>query len=269
MKSPSKVQLNPFNPPVYPLLNVLNKMAVESYILFNGNDLAELNMNLSEFIGVKEFYLSDIQVSKGGYLSGIDEIVSQILNYPDGLMTSDSNDMVELTGYPPYSVDFSKFGIENVVYRFNPFVGLDREIVLILNNDRSAKNYLDIGQLTVDQLKALKLVSLLLSDFVLQKQLIKRDMNYKSVLIVNLIEKNPMLEFFHQPHTSHPSSVYSFIVPNMDHNDFYRQMINNGIEIGRMKNNEGDDYFTIANFITHSKEQIELFIDSANKILVN
>jgi len=260
------IQLSPFNPPYYPLLNILNKMAAEGYSLLNDNELVDLNRRLSEFISLKDYAISEVRV-KTDHTVGESEVMSWLVIYEDIKKTILNNrEAIDLSGFPPYSMDFSGLSAEKAVFRFNSFVGLDREITVVFQKiDRPVK----LSRKAFDdvQLQALKLLDLLVTDYSSHKELIKRDLLYKSFLLRNLIDNEPFLHYYFIPDEAYPATLFSFKVQKMEPEKFHDQLLKHGIEIGFIKNKNGDRSFIIANFIQHSKEQIEKFVDAVHNIL--
>ncbi len=95
--------------------------------------------------------------------------------------------------------------------------------------------------------------------------MIRREIDYKAAVLYHCINEHPDLEvFIKNPKYQSKTTIVAKAENNVNH--IIDSLKTHGLEIGSGYGKYKEEHIRIANFPTHSKEQIELLVDQLNKI---
>ncbi len=258
-----KISLDPRKPPLYPLINVLKKISNDDIKPFSAADFVNFELQLNQVIGTKGYRISAINPDNGhipnvlyrpvDLANGTMDLLSQIIK---------CSGPIDLTGIPAFCYNLSSLEASKILYTIDTVLGIEIQLTILM--EKSGTSHDVTISKEVEQL--IRFASILIADYQGQRDLIVRDLKYKSALVQNLLE-HPKLEKLHFEEMPFPLPVFTFSIPENISSRFLEEIDKAGYEIGVTQNRIGNNQFVLANFINHSKEQIERFIDVMNRIL--
>ena len=261
--SKKSISLDPLHPPLYPLVNVLKTMAEEEFRPFSDTDIHNFEGQLNEVMGTKDYFISTIDSSNKKFSDKIyrpADLKNGWMDTPAVII--DTRGVIDLTGVPAFCFDLSMIEASKVIYTIDKILGIEIQLTISLEKGGSRKALV----ISESDKSLVRFASKLLGDYQMQKDLIARDLKYKSALLQNLLT-HPKLEKVDTGEIPFPSPVFSFTIPEIDPTRFLEEIKNGGYEIGLVNDHRGSSHYTVANFINHSKEQIERFVDVTGQAL--
>lgn len=212
----------------------------------------------------------------------LDDIYKLRELYPDPLIAVDV-----VSSIPYVNLDFTK--VDMVYFSVQKCFGLPAGLGVWLVNDRavgkarqlegkgaSIAKYRQMLPM-VDQAKKFQTTSTpnVLDIYLLGKvaedmnskglDMIRREIDYKAAVLYHCINEHPKLEVFIK--NSKYQSKTTIVAKAKNNVKYIIDSLNKiGLEIGSGYGKYKEDHIRIANFPTHSKEQIELLVDQINKL---
>lgn len=160
-----------------------------------------------------------------------------------------------LSGYFPYEP--CPGNADLIIIPFNAAVGMEALGGILLINERSSL----IQDVPVDHMNA-RLVSLsmkMFEDINAQIDMIRRDYLYNHVVLTQAIKEHPDLELVIQDDNDRSKSIVAFKILKGEH-DLQKILDDQKIVLGKCATDKSS-IFRVANFHSHSKEQIEKLAD--------
>ncbi len=286
------IQLNPFLPPLHHALDILKKKAKKEVSRgIKGIEVNILEQRINSYLGVKNFgivamgpahwvlpsYISsatdflnfseknpDIRAFTPSPFQNVEYYV-QLVDFCTGKVfdrdLAEASYLIDLTGIAPYS---EPNGIVHdlLALRLDGYMGTDLDWVVVLEKDSTTAK--DVMQMPAEMGETMKLLNYIFEDLAIQKDLVLRDYKYKAALLENMIAVTPDFSFSIHDSRQRSKTVFSFYTENMPARAFRTAMLSKGFDLGLHRDTGGKEHVLVANFIGHSKEQIEAFVDAVS-----
>lgn len=279
------IQLDPLSPPLHPMLSMFKKKVqkIKSATL-SVEELEIFRKHLCSYIGIQNYNLLDLgpannvlsrHISSDTILLNTErknfaasaenkiEYFVQAVNPSTGILYTDNlpdkTSLIDVTGLMPYT-DTCRMGPKYMMLRLDQKLGVDLNWVVLLK-----KKLNETPSFSPEATAGVRLMNYLFEDYSLQKELVIRDYKYKAALIENLISSHSQLNYYIKNPKSRSKSVFSFQTESMSAADFKTILEKKGFETGLNTDDKGTAFLLAANFINHSKEQVEAFVDTVNE----
>lgn len=167
----------------------------------------------------------------------------------------DSIHIYNLSGFFPY--EKCPENADMIIIPFNAGVGMERIGTMVMINEQSSLSGSQDEQV-IDNL-LLQLSTKMFGDINAQIDLIRRDYQYKYVVLTQAIITKPGLELTVKDDAERSKSIIGFKLME-DHLSFQHKLENHKVVLGNYPDKSSLTY-RVANFHSHSKEQFERLAD--------
>lgn len=288
------IQLNPFSPPHHHALDFLRRKSKKDALAgIKAVEIDILGQRLNTYLGIKNFglvamgpahwvlptYISsattflnfsqkkpEIRAFAPSPFQNVEFFIQLVDFYTGRVFDVDlieASYLIDVTGIVPYS-EPNSIVHDLLVIRLDGYLGVDLDWVAVLEKDTA--NSKDLLQVPNEIGETLKLLNYLFEDYTVQKDLVVRDYKYKAALLENMIAVTPDFNFCIHDSRERSKTVFSFYVEKTTARTFRSAMSAKGFDVGIFRDADNREYISVANFITHSKEQIEAFVDTVSVV---